>query len=263
MYFHISVRGVVCSDYCKCYYNQKSKRNIMNCENITLTALPATVPTFTDWIRLRNINMSNFCTNYPYLKETISYLTIKSSNMAHICDDVLKSILHSKTIREISFRNNKLTGLSFQWKTKSSNVERLWLSGNPIACDCDMLWMMNWLQNSTGATGHRLVQDYEDVICATGPQAGTPVYKLNRVKMGCYPKHIPIWIIVTASSVGGVILFVVIGTIFVHRHRRLVRWLIYKNFDKLLGDPDRNEDISDKQFDAFISFRLVTLIEHV
>ncbi len=226
--FHISVRGVVCSDHCLCHYDQQTKRNIMACVNNTLSALPATVPKFTDWIIMRNLKMSNFCTNYPYLEETISYLTIESSSVAHICDNVLKSLWHSKTMKEISFRKNKLTVLSLKWKTQSSDVERLWLGGNPIACDCDMLWMMNWLQNSTGATGHRLVRDYEDVICASGPQAGTPVYKLNRVKMGCYPKHIPIWIIVTASSVGGVVLFAVIGIIFVHRHRRLVRWLIYK-----------------------------------
>ena len=116
---------------------------------------------------------------------------------------------------------------------------------------------MDWLENATGASGHRLVQDYQDVICATGPLAGTPVYKLNRVTMGCYPRHVQIWIIVTACSVGGIILCIVVLILVIHRHRRLVRWLIYKNFDKIVGDPDRNEDITDKQFDAFISFRLV------
>ncbi len=236
--------------------------NIMNCTNPELTAFPS-VPPFTDWLIMRNVNMSILCTNFTNIgweKGMMSNLNIESSNLGHICDRTLEVMLSSKRLKELSFLNNNLTEISQIWKTHSSHLEKVWLSGNPIDCHCDMLWTMNWLENATGASGHRLVQDYKDVICATGSQTGTPVYKLNRVTMGCYPKHIPIWIIIIGCSVSGFILCIVVSILIIHRHRRLVRWLIYKNFDKLLGNPDRNEDITEKQFDAFISFRSETLI---
>ncbi len=230
----------------------------MTCEDSKISSLPMNVPPFTDWIKIKKMDIGEFCTVNPYLsseKGIISYLNIESSNIFSICDDTLKSVLHSRRLKKISFANNNLTSISKMWKTDSDHLERLWLGGNPIDCNCDMLWAMDWLENATGASGHRLVQDYQNVICATGPEAGTPVYKINRVKMECYPKHTPMWIIITACSVGGVILCIVVSILLIHRQWRLFRWLIYKNFDKLIGDRDRNEAIVDRQFDAFISFR--------
>ena len=127
-----------------------------------------------------------------------------------------------------------------KWKTiKSAALESLYLSGNPVECGCEMLWMANWMENSTSASGHRLVPDYKNVICASGAEMGTPVYKINPVKMGCYPKRTKTWIVIVSSSVGGLILIATVIMILLHWHWRLVRWLVYKNFDKLLGDPDR------------------------
>ena len=116
-----------------------------------------------------------------------------------------------------------------------------------------MLWLISWL-NNTRVSGQRLDQDYQDVICTGGQWNGTPVYKLNQVKMGCYPKNVATWIIIVSSVIGGLFLLSVIVTIIIHRKWNAVRWIIYKNFDALLGDPDRNEDLENMEFDAFLSF---------
>ncbi len=116
-----------------------------------------------------------------------------------------------------------------------------------------MLWLISWL-NNTRVSGQRLVQDYQDVICTGGKLDGTPVYTLNRVRMGCYPHKVERWIIVVACIVSGLILIFVLVTIIIHRKWNAVRWIIYKNFDKLLGDPDRNEDLENMEFDAFLSY---------
>ncbi len=161
---------------------------------------------------LKEANISSFCTTYPYLKAEdgkISFIQIEYSK-THICDETLKSVLRSPYLKNISFANNNITVISKIWKTHSSHLEKMWFGGNPIECNCDMLWTMDWLENSTGASAERLVQDYQHVVCATGPQKGTPVYKLNRVTMRCYPKHTLIWIIVTASSISGIVLLLVI-----------------------------------------------------
>ncbi len=254
------VTGVRCVYHCTCHYKQSVRVNVLECTNPALSSVLQTIPHFTDWLIIKKIYTNNFCISYLYsnpIVGRVSHLRIESSNISNICHDTLQSILSSPNLTEISVVNNSFTKFSLTWKTHSSYVERLWLGGNPIDCNCDMLWMMDWLENSTGASGKRLVQDYQDVICATGPEAGTPVYRLDKVKLKCYPKEIPIWIIIVASSVSAVILITVVTILMIHRYRRLIWWLIYKNFDKMLGDSDRDEDITDTQFDAFISFRYV------
>ena len=141
------------------------------------------------------------------------------------------------------------------WKNNTSHLEELWLEGNVFECGCDMLWMVDWLSNLTTPSGKRLVRDYKDVICKYGQEIGTPVYQLNPVKMGCYLNHSQKWIINAAAGIGCFVFVLVISVLLIYQQRRLVRWFIYKNFDKLLGDPDRNEDITGMEFDAFLSFR--------
>ncbi len=140
-------------------------------------------------------------------------------------------------------------------KDTQSKLERLWLGGNPVQCDCDMVWLISWL-NNTRVCGNRLVQDYQEIICTGGPLDGIPVYKLTRVQMGCYPKKVATWIIVVSSVTGGLMLIAVVLVILAYQHWVLIRWLMYKHFDKLVGNPDRMEDLTDMEYDAFLSYRL-------
>ncbi len=247
--------GVECSIQCLCHYDQLKKVNIMTCKSEALTALPSVVPEFTDWIMLKNMNRRNLCTIDMGPYESISHFYLESSNISQICDSTLKDLLSSRKLKYLSFANNNISYFSPTWKTLNSHLDKLWLGGNPIKCTCDSIWMMDWLENSTGASGQRLVQDYQNVICASGAEIGTPVYKINRIKMKCYPQKIPVWIVSTASSISGIVLCVVVILLLIHKHRRQIRWLIYKNFDKIIGNPEPNEDVTDRQFDAFISFR--------
>ncbi len=118
-----------------------------------------------------------------------------------------------------------------------------------------MLWLVDWLSNATTPSGKRLVWDYKDVICGYGQEIGTPVYKLNPIKMGCFLNHSSKWMIQLSAGISVLTLILVISVLLIHRQKRLIRWIIYKNFDKLLGDPDRHEDITGAEFDAFLSFR--------
>ncbi len=76
---------------------------------------------------------------------------------------------------------------------KKSKVEELWLGGNPIQCDCDMLWLITWL-NNTRVSGRRRVKDYQDVICTGGQLDGTLVYKIVKVKtQQRHPSKFKLW----------------------------------------------------------------------
>ena len=187
----------------------------------------------------------------------ITHLNLFSAKIEFICQETLHEILHYSNIELLNLARNKLQIIPYMFNEtisqQKTTLKKLYFGGNPVKCDCDMLWLISWL-NNTRVSGERLVQDYQDVICTGGILDGIPVYKLDKVKMGCYPEKVATWIVVAASIIGGLLLMSVIIAIIIHRKWNAIRWIIYKNFDKILGDPDRKEDIENIEFDAFLSY---------
>ena len=65
-------------------------------------------------------------------------------------------------IKCVNLVNNDLKALP---KTLGgTNFSQVYLAGNPIDCNCEMLWFANWLNTRNP----RIVQDYKQVLCAGG-----------------------------------------------------------------------------------------------
>ncbi len=251
----ISVKPVLCGDSCLCQYNMIHRTNMFNCSGPQHVTLPQTVPEFTNWITITDAHIGELCGSYNYLTNpasTVTHLNLQSSNIESICPKTLDGILKYSNIKSLNLAKNNLTQIPHTFNKLARNLKRLWIGGNPINCECDMLWLASWF-NNTIVSDQRLVQDYQDVICTGGKLDGTPVYRLSSVAMGCYPKKADIWII-RCSITSGLLLLSVIVVVILHRKWNAVRWIVYKNFDKLLGDPDRNEKINETEFDAFLSY---------
>ena len=73
--------------------------------------------------------------------------------------DLLRNTTH------LDLRNNNLKYLP-ESITKSDLSTKLWLSRNPYKCDCEMMWMREWL------VGQNNVQDKEDIVCIKGKMKG-------------------------------------------------------------------------------------------
>ncbi len=250
----LSAKQIQCSESCTCHYNQALDENVFMCTGPNIRNMPTSIPNNTDRIILTRTNITHLCISFPYFNQ-LSSLSIVSSRLTRICDDTLGDILNSQTLKQLDVSKNNIHHFSTVWMKKSRILDQIWLSGNPAECGCDMIWMADWLENATTRSGSRLVKDYRDLACSSQTKNGTPVYKLDKVNLGCYPTDKPLWIIVVASVISAFMLVVVTVVLTVHRYWRIVRWLVYKNFDKLIGDPDRCEDITTVHFEAFVSFR--------
>ncbi len=248
-----------CLEHCTCQYNQKNEANIFNCSGPQRTTLPRSFPRYTNWIEITESNIRQLCGNYPYLQReavNVTRLNLKRSKIRNICDNTLLS-LFSSNIKWLNLAQNKLKSISNKFQSSSNHLNTLWLGGNPIQCGCDMTWLIDWLGKATAPSGAKLVQDYQDVICGPGLQAGTPIWKLDRVKMGCFPQHLPPSTIIILGAFGG---FVVLGFVvisLVYKNRILVRWIVYKHFGKLVG-VDSPENLDGMEYDAFLSYRYVS-----
>ncbi len=245
-----------CREGCACHYFQTYHANVFTCTGPGHPKLPNQVEELTNWIVMKLANIGKLCGRYSYLREqsNITFINVESSNIMDICDNTIQDIISLSSVKWLNLANNNLTHISETFEHPSDSLTKLWLAGNSIYCDCSMVWMIEWLVSFTTPNGSNVVQDYPDIICKHGVNNSTPVYKLDKVKMGCYPRPIHKWIIIGTSVAAAIAVIFTSLLVCLNRHWNAVRWIIFSTFDKLVGDPDANEDISNKEFDAFLAY---------
>ena len=89
--------------------------------------------------------------------KNITLLDLRSNNIAKIDETVMEVIIHN--VKSLDIRKNKMKTLP-ELITKANKTNRLWISDNPYECNCDMLWMKDWLMDSNN------VMDKENVTCS-------------------------------------------------------------------------------------------------
>ncbi len=216
--------------------------------------MPQKIPNYTDWIVLEKTNITELCGTYSYLSQpsNISYLSLASGGLTNICNGTINQILIKSNIKWLNLTDNRISKIPKALAFSENHLDKLWLSGNLVECNCDMTWLIDWLSGE----GKHKVQDYQDIICMKGRQIGQPVYLVKPLDMGCSKRNATLFIMI--FILGGVVSFVIITMGLIQR-RADFRWLIYRKFGKLVGDPDKDENIDAMIFDAFISFRSVHL----
>ena len=160
----------------------------MNCShtNITgLTHLP--IPNETMWLvaKYNYIRYLQWSENL----DTIQHFDLQNSSVHHITDDFFSKIKSTNKMKFLNLINNDLK--AFPKTLDGTNFSKVYLAGNPIDCNCQMLWFADWLNTTDPHSENRIVKDYKQVVCTGGEWNGTQVYKLNAKQMGCYPKNIP------------------------------------------------------------------------
>ena len=118
----------------------------------------------------------------------IQHFDLQDSGVFNIADNYFSEIAITKRTTYLNLANNNLK--TFPQTLNGTSFSEVYLAGNPVDCNCDMLWFAEWL-NVTNQFGRRIVKDYKQILCVGGRWNGTQVYKLKAVEMGCFPKNIP------------------------------------------------------------------------
>ena len=182
-----SVSPLQCSNNCWCHYFFEEMANVLNCSHTNITSLgQLRIPNETMWLIGK-------CNNISYLEwsknlDTIQHFDLQNSGVLHVTDDFFSKIKSINKTKFINLVNNDLK--AFPKTLRGTNFSQVYRAGNPIDCNCQMLWFANWLNTTDPHSENRIVKDYNQVLCAGGKWNGTQVYKLSADQMGCYPKII-------------------------------------------------------------------------
>ena len=117
----------------------------------------------TDCFLLSGNNLGSLNKAPDYL-ENISLLNLSSSNITEI--DAKTMAIMIKYIRHLDIRRNNLRDLP-QTIKMINGINELYISENPYQCNCDTLWMKDWLTNASYVT------DRDNVTCSNGKLKGT------------------------------------------------------------------------------------------
>ena len=244
---------------CLCHYNQSTQSNIYNCSFTEMITLPSQVVNNTNWLLMEETKVKNIQDSKDIIN-MIKYLDMHQSNLIHLSKEFLEDLNTSKTMRWLDFSQNDFKTLP-QTISQITNLDKIWLSGNPFHCDCSMIWMTKWLNNYTTPSGTHIIQDYQFVKCHSGMMKGLPIYVLNEVVMGCYPPLTELQKIAIAIGTG--IAGIIIATLatIVIRNSRDIKFFFYYYcvWCRSFGwtQDDKKEKLDHMKYDAYLIYRQV------
>ncbi len=104
-------------------------------------------------------------------------------NCSHLSLESLPNV--PKLTNILIMTNNKVSKIP--QSIQKLKVLEIYLSGNPLVCDCEMTWMISWLNTLNNKTNKNLIRDYRDVKCSNSKFRGIPIIFISDVLLGCGP----------------------------------------------------------------------------
>ena len=201
-----------------------------------------------------NTSITSLCDSSEFWKN-ISVLSFSGSRMNQLCDAFVNTLVSSRKIKLLDIKNSQLSHISKTFEDFKF-IQEIWLSGNPFHCDCEMIWMMQWLNNSSkSASQQHVVMDYKEMKCHTGMMTGKLIYQLNEIEMGCYPFKWTLWQKISVGTGIAIVLLIIITVVLVVRKNKLFSFLMYYYLSlNTIPKDDKNENVNGLEFDAYFSF---------
>ena len=135
---------------------------MFDCTNKGLTRLPNEVQLGTDWVILTGNNLGQI--SMVTWLSNVTHIDLSFSNVTAISNDVMSKLVKNNK-KYLSIARNNLKYVPREIEGAGNGTE-LWIGGNPYECNCDMLWMRDWLVSTTA------VRDRDDAVCNTGNMKG-------------------------------------------------------------------------------------------
>ncbi len=151
-----------CLDGCVCYYSVGDEANTVDCSNRNLTSFLQKILPQTEQIIYSGNNIE-ILDSVTISLVSVSKIDLQRNNIQSITEEVLAVMLSG--VYSLNLSGNKFQKLSRK-QLETNYQTQLWLADNPYDCNCDMMWMRDWLQLAGN------VRDSENMTCGAGKWRG-------------------------------------------------------------------------------------------
>ena len=226
-----------CPSGCFCQDRPYNDTYFIDCKGAGLTEMPDVIPNHSR--SKLEINLDN---NAIVSLKNTSYLTniYNISLVGNRLSDLDENILSVMNASRMDFRNNKITKLPRAIKKFSySSVS---LSGNPLECDCQSMWLSEWI---------KLDSEEGDISLTCDSKTGThTIADISLKVLGCTNE----WIIILCACLGVVLALMAIVLVFAKRCPYETRVLLFKIFRIRSGKKYEVDGDDQKEVDIYIVF---------
>ena len=109
----------------------------MNCSQTNPTSLTELrIPNETMWLIARSNDIPRL--QWSKSLEAIQHFDFQNSSVRFVIDEFFSKIQTVKKAKFLNLANNNLK--VFPKTLNRTNISQVYLAGNPIDCNCDMLW---------------------------------------------------------------------------------------------------------------------------
>ncbi|XP_022090260.1 toll-like receptor Tollo [Acanthaster planci] len=214
--------------------------------------------TFSDLSSLQLLSLGNnqlYEIDSDEMKSLVVLKTVDfhGNRLHHMGPDVFAS---SRGLQSIDLSDNNLAGLPEGLFNTTDNLQLLRLYGNPLVCNCSLLWLKHWIQ-----LNFRIVEQLEHVLCVTNEtDLWTPVVQVPDEDFGCTNSSDVITKVVLKSNVialsvtSSVVFVFFVVTLVAVRYRFTIRVLLYTRlgFHWFHSLEDENED--EFVYDSYLAY---------
>ncbi len=185
----------------------------------------------------------------------VEVIDFRNNSLESICDAFFKLLNQSwySSLRKIDLRQNQLITLSKYVLNNRFNLDFIiLLAGNRFLCTCDNIWLKDWIVLQPD----EMLPDLKSVECRD--RKGNLFINMKVSELNCNTSTMSVtstmWQHVTiglATTVGILILIAV----YLYRVKNKIKVWIYMKFGwHPLDKGDNDNDITDMDYDAFISY---------
>ena len=236
--FHYMVcnHTIDCPSGCFCQERPHNDTLFIDCRGQNLQEMPEKIPD----TKMSKVEMFLDDNNIRELKQTsyshLIYNISLQNNKIETLDSAAVTILEAK---QVNLKNNRITTIP----KEVQKFDAIQLSGNPLTCDCDSLWIKQWMEVDKNNADPTLK-------CTAKKTGEQTILSMTQRSLGCTNELL----IYMCVALGVVLALVIAVLTFAKRCPYKTKVVLHKYLAVHLWDNPLVDNVSDKDVDLYLVF---------
>ncbi|XP_066286080.1 toll-like receptor Tollo [Branchiostoma lanceolatum] len=198
-------------------------------------------------LRLDGNNISEVNSTVFRSLSNLRKLYLNHSGIRYLEADTFQDLA---SLQELHLENNRLQSLPENMFAGLKKLRLLGIHGNPLKCDCDVLWFTNWLRSRVS-----LLFQARNVSCLANKKVTRNILSLSSAQLDCddlLAAQARTRLIVGLSVPLVLVMIILVCVIVLVKRKEAIQVYLYARYGWRFREEEEEDE--DKEYDAFLSY---------